>query len=94
MPFEPGNRQSKGRPKGTPNRITKELRGTLRQFVETELEGLQSLREGLEPKDRAKLLTALLPYVIPKLESEGEGKPENPNEEYWYKIAGQLIRIA
>lgn len=58
-----------GRQKGTPNVITKEVRETLKAIMVKELENLPGLMEQLEPKDRAELLTKMLPYVLPKVSS-------------------------
>ena len=56
-----------GRPKGTPNKITKELRALFKNFISNELENLPELLDGLEPKDRLDVLIKLLPYALPKV---------------------------
>lgn len=58
-----------GRSKGTPNKLTKELRSVLKGVVYNELETIQDKFEGLEPKERLELLIKLLPFVLPKVES-------------------------
>ena len=45
-----------GRQKGTPNRITKELRTLLKDILYQELEQVQERLELLEPKERIELL--------------------------------------
>ena len=58
-----------GRQKGTPNRITKELRTLLKDILYQELEQVQERLELLEPKERIELLIKLMPYVLPKVTS-------------------------
>ena len=58
-----------GRQKGTPNRITKELRTLLKDILYQELEQVQERLELLEPKERLELLIKLMPYVLTKTTS-------------------------
>lgn len=66
-----------GREAGTPNRLTKELRATLKNVLHQEIELLPYHFDKLEPKDRLDLLVKLLPFALPKVESAsyqvGEG---------------------
>lgn len=54
-----------GRIKGTPNKINKEVRDLLGAFVKQELIELKSYIKTLDEKDRALILTKLLPFTIP-----------------------------
>ncbi len=58
-----------GRVAGTPNRITIELRKTLKGIVASQLESLPGTLEQLQPKERLELLVKLLPFCMPKVES-------------------------
>jgi len=58
-----------GRQKGTPNRMTKELRTLLKDILYQELEQVRERLELLEPKERIELLIKLMPYIIPKVTS-------------------------
>jgi len=58
-----------GREKGTPNRLTKELRTLLKDILYKELEEIQQRLELLKPKERLELLIKLMPYVLPKTTS-------------------------
>jgi len=58
-----------GREKGTPNRLTKELRSILKDILYQELEEVQERFKLLEPKERIELLIKLMPYVMPKVTS-------------------------
>jgi hypothetical protein len=57
------------RKKGTPNKLTKELRTLLKDFVFNELETLDKKMNQLESKKRIEILIKLIPYVLPKIES-------------------------
>jgi hypothetical protein len=56
-----------GRVAGTPNRVTSELRKTLKGIIASELESLPTTFEQLQPKERLDLLVKLLPFCMPKV---------------------------
>ena len=58
-----------GRQKGTPNRLTKELRTILKDLIYEELETLQGRLNQLETRDRLEVIIKLLPYALPKVSS-------------------------
>jgi hypothetical protein len=58
-----------GREKGTPNRLTKELRTVLKDIVYRELETIELRLDELDPKERIELTIKLMPYVFPKLQN-------------------------
>ena len=58
-----------GREKGTPNRMTKELRTVLKDILYQELEQIQVHLDNLKSKERIELLIKLMPYVLPKVTS-------------------------
>jgi hypothetical protein len=55
-----------GRQKGVLNRTTSETKEVLKKIVNKELNGINSLLEKLEPKERIDALIKLLPYIVPK----------------------------
>jgi hypothetical protein len=57
-----------GRQKGTPNRLTKELRTILKDVLYNELEKIEELLESLEPKERLELIIKVLPFILPKVD--------------------------
>lgn len=59
-----------GREKGTPNKVTKELRTILRAFVSKELDGIEKRVETLTDKERLEFLLKVLPFVAPKFKQE------------------------
>ncbi len=66
-----------GRKKGTPNKLTSELRKVLKEVLTDELETLPTLMAYLEPKDRLQAIIKLMPYILPKVDSVSidEGEP-------------------
>jgi hypothetical protein len=64
--FEKGN---PGRPKGSKNKVNTELRELIQQLFDDNFDTIQDDLESLEPKDRLKFMTDLLPYLMPKLQS-------------------------
>ena len=58
-----------GRKKGTPNRMTKELRSILKDVIYQEIEIIQDHLDQLSPKERVDLLIKLMPFVLPKTTS-------------------------
>jgi hypothetical protein len=60
-----------GREKGTPNRLTRELRLKMRDIIAGELDALPQTLEGLPPKERLDLVIKLLPFAMPKVQAIG-----------------------
>ena len=56
-----------GRQKGTPNRMTKELRVLLKDIIYQELEEVQERFSLLEPRQRIELIIKLMPYILTKV---------------------------
>jgi hypothetical protein len=74
MAFEKGiSGNPNGRPKGSQNRATGQLRTFITDFLEQRFEQVVNDFEQLEPKDRIKIYTDLLQYGLPKLQSVSTG---------------------
>lgn len=61
------NRKRGGRTKGTPNKVTAKIKERLTEVLNAELQKLQL--DELQPKDRVELVKALLPYILPRLQT-------------------------
>lgn len=58
-----------GRPKGSQNKVSAELRERLTAFVENHWEQVEADFDALEPKERLQFFEKLLSYTLPKLQS-------------------------
>lgn len=58
-----------GRPKGSPNKATKDLRQWINGFIESQTDQIQRDWQQLEPKDRIVLFEKLLKYSLPTLQA-------------------------
>ena len=58
-----------GRKAGSLNRATKDIRGAFSLLIENNIDTLQEDLNGLEPKQRVKLLLDMAQFVVPKLRS-------------------------
>ena len=68
--FEKGQSGNiKGRPKGTRNKLTKELRILLKNIIAQELEEIPNHLSKLEPKDRLDVVLKLMGFILPKVET-------------------------
>lgn len=66
------NKNKAGRTKGTPNRITAQLRGLIADILASELPKALSKINELTPKARIEVLVKLLAYVVPKPVEQAE----------------------
>lgn len=70
MAFEEGHKKVGGRTKGVPNKTTIELRILLRDLINEEFQSLpETLDQIQDPVKRLKILTKLMPYVFPKMQT-------------------------
>ena len=65
-----------GRQKGTPNKLTKEIRTVLKDLIYKELDEIQEHLDALEPKQRLEYVIKLIPYVLPKVENISQSNNE------------------
>mgnify|MGYP006910585223 CR=1 FL=1 len=70
-----------GRPKGTPNKVTAEMKEKIQLFVESNFETIQKDFDNVDAKDRLIIFERLLKYVIPtKIEQENVKPDESPEQ--------------
>ena len=58
-----------GKTKEVENKTTKEIRTVLKDVINNELLNIETLFEGLPPKERLEIIIKLIPYVLPKVEN-------------------------
>lgn len=68
-----------GRPKGTQNKVTSEMKEKIQLFVESNFETIQKDFESIDPKDRLIIFERLLKYVIPAKVEQDIIKPDQPD---------------
>ena len=59
----------KGRPTGTPNLISSNVKKIIAEIVENNLQTLQAELDQMKPTDKAKIIISLLEHISPKLRS-------------------------
>jgi hypothetical protein len=62
-------KNNSGRPKGSKNQTSSQIRDSFQMLLENNLEGLQQDLDELESKDRIQMLLSLANYILPKLRS-------------------------
>lgn len=78
MPFSAKDESinMKGRPKGSPNKTTKQVKELIRNLFDENTEYLYTNLEQMTISERINLTKSLLPFLVPKLQSvvlrEGE----------------------
>lgn len=65
--FTEGNTSGKGRPKGSPNRTTHEMREAIKAIIDKQLDRLEEDLSKMTPRNRWDIVTKLSSYVIPTL---------------------------
>lgn len=69
MPIEKGDKKSMGRPKGSTNRSTKQIKNAFQALLTHSLPKMIEDLESLEPKDRLNILIKLSDKILPSLKS-------------------------
>ena len=95
MPFKKNDEKinKKGRPKGAKNKVNAELKQLIQDFLEKNWKDLQKQYKELSPRDKMKLFTDLLPYVVPKLQNtKNELDLTNLTQSQLEAIADKLIK--
>ena len=59
-----------GRPKGTPNKITGDLRLKINAIVEKQIDNIEQDLQSLEPMQRLQIVEKLISYCVPKLQAQ------------------------
>lgn len=82
MSREKGQPKTGGREKGTPNRVTKNIREWIFDIIQENTDTLETDLKSLEPKERWQIINGLLPYIVTKREPRIFYKWEYSDEEW------------
>ena len=70
MPLKKGQTGNpNGRPKGTPNKVTSDLKTWINALISKNLSRIEKDLKGLEPKERLQILERFMQYCIPRQQS-------------------------
>jgi uncharacterized protein (UPF0305 family) len=58
-----------GRPKGTPNKATSEMKGWIAGLINKNRRQLEKDLKALEPRERWQVIEKLMAYTVPKMQS-------------------------
>ena len=85
-------RKTGGRKKGTPNRVSGDMKAVLASFASDYYNTGEFLKDffDLEPKDRLDIFTKILPYFMPKMQAV----QADINADTKLTIEDTLIRLA
>jgi len=70
MGLPPGRTNNpSGRKKNVPNKVTRTTKEIISQFVDAKMLELEQIWRVLTPREKALLLTSLIPYTCPKMQA-------------------------
>lgn len=83
----------KGRPKGTPNKVTTELKEWVNKLIDDNREQLEKDLKHLYPQERWRVMEKLMSYVLPKVQRvEAKVDLDKLSDEQVDKIVNQLTK--
>jgi len=91
-PFQSGDdprRNTKGRPKGSPNKSTDEIRSMFRDFLSANMDKLQQDFDSLEPKDRLQFIDRVARLVLPPPLHELQMLTDEQLDQLIYKLKNE-----
>jgi len=80
----------KGRPRGAQNKVTKELRVLVKEFLERKMTDIDTVFDELQPREKAKFITDMLGFSLPKYQML-EKEPEPDNSVNLYEIINKQL---
>jgi len=69
MPFEKGNKFGKGRPPGSPNKVSSQLRQSINDFLADNFKEIQRTWMNAGERERLTFYLGLLRFALPQLQS-------------------------
>lgn len=89
--FQKGNTYGQGRPKGSRNRSSEAIRKAFLNFINDNVDSLQSSFDALEPRDRFKVLVDISKFILPTLKSvDYSSTVENLSDEDFERLLNEI----
>ena len=83
-----------GRPKGTPNKVTADMKEKVQMFIENNFSQIEADFKLLEPRERVTLYERMLKYIIPQKVENDMLKQDEEQPSINIFIAGQEMDLA
>ena len=93
MPFEKGHNHSTGRPKGSTNKVSKEIREVSAMLLQGQLETLQDKLPTLRDSDYIKAIGLLMKHVLPA-QKQVEVETVNHPTEFQIEIIDCISQVS
>ncbi|MDA9290217.1 hypothetical protein N9P91_00335 [bacterium] len=93
MPFEKGHNHSTGRPKGSTNKVSKEIREVSAMLLQGQLEALQEKLPTLKDSDYIKAIGLLMKHVLPA-QKQVEVEIVNHPTEFTIEILDRIEQVS
>jgi hypothetical protein len=78
-----------GRPTGTPNKVTSNLREFVKRLIDDNAETISADLAAMDAKDRMQVFIKLIEYIIPKKrEIEDNNEEERKRDEFLRELFG------
>ena len=91
MPFEKGHNHSTGRPKGSTNKVSKEIREVSAMLLQGHLEALQDKLPTLKDSDYIKAIGLLMKHVLP---AQKQVEAVNHPTEFQIEVIDKLADVS
>lgn len=84
-----------GRPKGTPNKVTGEVREWIKGIINKQRPQLEKDLKNLDPAERWRIIEKLMSYVVPKMQAvEAKIDFSQFSDEQLERLAGDLLKAS
>jgi hypothetical protein len=74
--FKKNHEKVGGRKKGSPNKITRDLKKSITDFLECNFDNFQNWFNELDASEKTKIYLSLLEYSVPKIQRVAIEKPD------------------
>lgn len=82
-----------GRIKGTPNRTTQEIRQLIIDFVNNNIDDMQTVYNTLEPEKKLLMLEKMIKYIVPPAKDNDLNASDNININFINRTIDPFARI-